>query len=66
MVVAWLAFAVLTMITRSVEWLGSFTQASIAVPTFEVRHLVLWYVILGGGLFFGSRYISARRYEKVV
>ena len=45
LVVAPFAYATLTLITRSVEWLGSL-GALVTVERFGVWHLVSWYVIL--------------------
>lgn len=65
-VVAWVAYTLLTIITRAVEWLGSFPQASINVMTFGVRELIIWYMILLGALFALGKYFLGKRYgEKI-
>ncbi len=45
LIVSPVAYLVLTLMTRSVEWLGSL-EALIQVEQFGVWHLVMWYVIL--------------------
>ncbi len=45
--VAWSAYAALSLITRSVEWLGSFGNMSVTVGQFGSSQLILWYGILG-------------------
>lgn len=45
--VAWVAYGVLWAITRSVDWLGTFTQMSVSVDNFGVWQLVYWYILLG-------------------
>ncbi len=64
--VSWAAYGVLTGITRTVEWLGSLNEASLAVPHFGIEHLVVWYVILGVGIFFVVKRQTVKRYEKMV
>lgn len=61
---AWISFVMLAAITRSVEWLGSIPEASITIEDFGIWHLLLWYVILGVGVFLLSKYVSSERYEK--
>lgn len=64
MLAAWLSFGILTLITRSVEWLGDMKEANITVEQFGVWQLLLWYVILGAGVFLLSKYVSRERHEK--
>ncbi|MFZ3031672.1 MAG: ComEC/Rec2 family competence protein [Candidatus Moraniibacteriota bacterium] len=64
MLAAWLSFGILTLITQSVEWLGSIPEASIVVEQFGIWQLLLWYVILGVGIYLLSKYVSSERYEK--
>lgn len=63
-VVAWSAFVFLTVITRSVEWLGSWTAMSIEVGGFGIWHLLCWYAILGIFVAVISRVFPPRPYEK--
>lgn len=60
-VVAWVALGLLTVLTRSVEWLGVFTQVSVTIDSFGVWHLVCWYAILGILLWLGAKYFPLTR-----
>lgn len=64
MLAAWVSFGILTLITRSVEWLGSIQEASVTVEDFGIWQLLLWYVILGMVIFLLSKYVSRERHEK--
>jgi competence protein ComEC len=44
---AWVSFGLLTTMTRSVEWLGSFRGASITAESFGLWALIGWYLALG-------------------
>ena len=63
-IMAWAAFGVLTMITRSVEWLGALGGSTLVVESFSVWHLVLWYVILGVTLLGMKKYFPVKRYAQ--
>ncbi len=63
-VIAWSAFVFLTVITRSVEWLGSWTEMSIDVGEFGIWHLLGWYAILGIFVAVISRVFPPQKYEK--
>ncbi len=63
-VIAWSAFVFLTLITRSVEWLGSWTAMSVDVVGFGIWHLLCWYAILGIFVAVISRVFPPRTYEK--
>lgn len=43
---SWFSFAILSLMTHSVEWLGSLTYASITITSFGMKSLVLWYALL--------------------
>ncbi len=61
-VVAWGAFGILTLITRSVEWLGD-RGGNITVENFRIFHLILWYILLGVFVAVLHRYFSLQPYE---
>lgn len=62
-VMAWGAFGLLTILTRSVEWLGTFTELSITLPHFGIWHLVLWYAILAVLITLWSRSSFLKKHE---
>lgn len=62
--IVWSAFAFLTLITRSVEYLGSWTAMSIEVMGFGIWYLLGWYAILGIFVAVISRVFPPRPYEK--
>jgi len=61
-----IAFMILSMITRSVEWLGSIDGAMISVENFGVVHMVLWYSVLVVGIFVLQKSVLAHPYERQV
>ena len=65
-VFAWMALALLTILTRSVEVLGTLTRVTVTVDSFGVWHLVGWYVILGTLLWIATKYfpLTRRSYEE--
>lgn len=66
MFLAWLSFGMLTLITRSVEWLGAMRGASVTIDNFGVWQMVLWYGILGLCIFLLSKYVSLKQYGQKV
>lgn len=60
---AWLAFALLTFITRSVEWLGAIPSASVTVENFGVKSLVLWYGVLFFLVRWGEKHYAQKSYD---
>jgi len=63
---SFLAFGILVLMTRSVEWLGSLQGMSIDVLHFRVIHLVSWYSVLVGILVLLHKFLPEKRYEKLV
>lgn len=64
-VVAWVAFALLTAITRGVEWLGSI-KSTITVSDFSVTALVSWYILLAGLIVLLHRFFTRKPYEQKI
>lgn len=62
---AWVAFALLSLITRGVEWLSSF-EGNIVVPNFGMLHLVSWYILLFVFVFLVARYFPQKRYVQQI
>ncbi|MDP2837674.1 MAG: ComEC/Rec2 family competence protein [Candidatus Moranbacteria bacterium] len=60
---AWPAYVVLTLITRSVEWLGAI-GATVTVERFGVGHLFLWYILLGSGIVILAVKFPLKHYEE--
>lgn len=61
-----IAFALLFIITRSVEWLGSIDGARISVENFGVVHVVVWYSFLVIGVFVLQKFFFSQSYERPV
>lgn len=66
LVVAWAALGILMILTRSVEWLGMFTQVNVTWEAFGVGHLLVWYAILGVILLGMKKYVPVKHYEEGV
>ncbi|MBP9728226.1 MAG: ComEC/Rec2 family competence protein [Candidatus Moranbacteria bacterium] len=64
-VLAWGAFLVLTLIVRGVEWLGTITPLFV-VEHFTLGALVMWYILLAGGVFTLKHFFSFKSYEQSV
>ncbi len=60
---AWLAFALLTFITRSVEWLGAISSASVTIDGFGVKSLLLWYGVLFFLVRWGEKHYAQKNYD---
>ncbi len=66
LVLSWLAWGILSTITRSVEWLGSIDGAKISVENFGVVHVVVWYSFLVIGVFVLQKFFLSQSYERPV
>jgi hypothetical protein len=66
LVLSWLAWSILSLITRSVEWLGSIDGARISVENFGVVHVVVWYSFLVIGVFVLQKFFLSQSYERQV
>lgn len=64
-VLAWSAFLVLTLIVRGVEWLGTITPLFV-VEHFTLGALIVWYILLAGGILALKRFFFLRSYEQSV
>lgn len=64
-VLAWSAFLVLMLIVRGVEWLGTITPLFV-VEHFTLGALLVWYILLAGGVFVLKHFFSVRSYEQNV
>ncbi len=62
-VFSWLAFGLLSAITRSVEWLGSLPHTSVAVEQFGLKSLIAWYLMLFFLVRFAERYYAQKSYD---
>lgn len=60
---AWPAYVLLTLITRSVEWLGTI-GGMVTVERFGVPQLFLWYILLASGILILSIYFPEKHYGK--
>lgn len=62
-VLAWSAFGLLSLMTRSVEWLGSFGGASITAESFDEVSLIGWYLLLGLLILAVHRFFPPKPYK---
>lgn len=61
--VAWIAFGLLTLITRGVETLNTIGGARIMVEGFGSMHLIVWYSVLAIGIMVCQRRFVSHTYE---
>ncbi len=60
--VSWVAFGLLTAITRSVEFLGALDGARMTVAGFGLLHLCFWYVLLILAILAGRYWFAKKLY----
>ncbi len=65
-ILSWFAFGVLSIITHSVEWLGSIDGAKISVEHFGIIHVVVWYSVLAIGIFMAQKFFLPKAYERSI